>query len=392
MSFAILRVEKLHQKGEFCSSAAHLTRERECRNANPELLETNQFLHGAKTTAHALTLRDERLAISDRKVRADAVTCLEYVMTASPEWYKDRPQIEIEKYHRDCVEWVKNKHGKENVLMAVVHNDETTPHLHIFAVPLAKTITKKNKEVYTLNAKSFTGNSMLLSSMQEDFAEKVGKAYGLERGIKGSTAHHQRVKSFYGSLQLETMAPSVEIPKKRLLERHERYKERAREYVQEQSQGWAVATKKHEHDKALKELRERVYKENEVKEKELKDLADRLRNEQNALHLFKKTLDALKIANDKEYQNLQKEKEDVEDLKSQLAMAELHLNEWKDKWHKELTEHKLTKEMYTIAQQKRENHVDFICNATVDEFKERKSLWRKELNMDKPKASEERTR
>ena len=42
------------------------------------------------------------------------------------------------------------------------------------------------------------GGAKALSEMQTDFAANVGARHGLERGIKGSRAKHERVKRHYG--------------------------------------------------------------------------------------------------------------------------------------------------------------------------------------------------
>ena len=42
------------------------------------------------------------------------------------------------------------------------------------------------------------GGATALSEMQTEFAQVVGARHGLERGIKGSRAKHERVKRHYG--------------------------------------------------------------------------------------------------------------------------------------------------------------------------------------------------
>ena len=46
-----------------------------------------------------------------------------------------------------------------------------------------------------LNAKHFTGGKKVLSQLQTDFAKDVGQRHGLERGIEGSQAKHQTIRS-----------------------------------------------------------------------------------------------------------------------------------------------------------------------------------------------------
>lgn len=98
---------------------------------------------------------------------------------------------EQDTYFRDALGWIENRHGKENVLSAMVHRDETTPHMTVMTIPL----DDRGK----LNCRSFVGNKKALSDLQTDFAEKVSEKHGLRRGIKGSTARHERVQRVYGA-------------------------------------------------------------------------------------------------------------------------------------------------------------------------------------------------
>ncbi|WP_414811527.1 plasmid recombination protein [Paracoccus sanguinis] len=91
------------------------------------------------------------------------------------------------------MDWLEERHGKENVLSAVIHRDEATPHMTVMTIPL----DDRGK----------------LSAMQTDFAERVGKPHGLERGVQGSKATHERVKSAYAHLNDPEHA--VELPERR---------------------------------------------------------------------------------------------------------------------------------------------------------------------------------
>ncbi|MGN5221769.1 hypothetical protein [Aeromonas veronii] len=51
-----------------------------------------------------------------------------------------------------------------------------------------------------LNGKKFTGLEASVQ-LQTDFAEQVGKPFGLIRGVRKSGAHHTEVKKFYGGLE-----------------------------------------------------------------------------------------------------------------------------------------------------------------------------------------------
>ncbi len=69
---------------------------------------------------------------------------------------------------------------KENIISAVVHNDETTPHLHLNLMPI-RNGRLCCKDLF---------NRTELTKLQTDFHEVVGKRWGLERGREGSSKKH----------------------------------------------------------------------------------------------------------------------------------------------------------------------------------------------------------
>ena len=188
MAYAIMRAKKLATMGSVAASMQHCYRERETHNADQERTPDNQHL-GAKTTDEAMgKLRD----MLPEKRRKDAVLAVEYVMTASPEWFeKATPEQEKALFQRS-LQWLADKYGADRIITASIHRDEATPHLSVFVVPL--TADKR------LSAKEFIGDRKKMSADQTSYAAKM-LDLGLERGIEGSKATHQRVQSFYGALE-----------------------------------------------------------------------------------------------------------------------------------------------------------------------------------------------
>ena len=81
MNYAILRTVKLKTMGNIGGSLAHNYRTIETPNADPNRSPKN---HHSVATPEAV-----KQAIQNRlpeKRRADAVLCIEYLITASPEW------------------------------------------------------------------------------------------------------------------------------------------------------------------------------------------------------------------------------------------------------------------------------------------------------------------
>lgn len=66
-------------------------------------------------------------------------------------------------------------------MSAVVHLDETTPHMHLNLIPITPDGRLCSKDLF---------DKPKLQQLQTDFYEAVGKKYGLQRGKEGSQAKH----------------------------------------------------------------------------------------------------------------------------------------------------------------------------------------------------------
>lgn len=192
-NFAILRVGKLKSAGQVNGMLKHNFRDIETPNADPERTAENEHLT-ATSVQDGMKRYRERLP---DKVRKNAVHALDYMITTSP----DASAKDNEQALQVAYEWLCDKHGKENIIMASKHRDETTPHAHFLVVP----IDEKGK----LNARKFIGGTKhRMSELQDEFIEEIHKkGIDLERGLKGSKATHTRIKDFYAQIS------STEPPK-----------------------------------------------------------------------------------------------------------------------------------------------------------------------------------
>ena len=219
MSFAILRTAKLKSFGEIGGSLSHNYRDRPTPNANPQQTHNNE--HSLSSADLVMTAIKNKLP---EKRRKDAVLCVEYLITASPDWIGWNKSDE-QKYFDDAKKWLEDRHGKDNVIATTIHRDESTPHMIAYVVPL---VDRK------LNAKKFLGGREKLSKMQTDFADNVGKSVGLVRGLEGSKAEHQTIKQYYSNINTAVkISPDIvlDVPEKRLLESKENYENRVFEVL-----------------------------------------------------------------------------------------------------------------------------------------------------------------
>lgn len=187
MKYAILRTQKLKSTGSVWRSLKHSFREQPTPNAEPEKASQNQHL-GATSAAEAMQKVRDRLP---EKRRKDAVLAIEYLITASPEAMEKMGAQGRNDYFNDSLKWLRKKHGSANVVYTGIHKDESTPHMYAYVIPLDQSTGR-------LNARRWLGGAKALSDMQTEFAQEVGARHGLERGIKGSRAKHERVRRHYG--------------------------------------------------------------------------------------------------------------------------------------------------------------------------------------------------
>lgn len=207
MAYAIMRCKKLASAGSVASALRHCYRERETPNADADKTLKNE--HGAsKSTDEAM---GKLRAMLPAKRRKDAVLAIEYLMTASPEWWQTATPGQQNEFFKQSKQWLANKFGEDRIIVATIHRDETSPHLSAFVVPL----TADGR----LSAKELIGGRTQLSADQTSYAECV-QHLGLERGLEGSKARHTTISQYYARVGMPLPKPPVvEVPTPSLMDR-----------------------------------------------------------------------------------------------------------------------------------------------------------------------------
>ena len=158
------------------------------RNPQIDKSKTRLNYHTMPYEKKYLAFIDERIKQLSlrRKIKDDAVLITSFILGSDKEFF-DRITAEQQKqFFADCTDFFSERYGKENVVSAVVHLDESTPHLHFNLMPVTGGRLCA-KELFDRTA---------LRELQTDFYEIVGKKYGLKRGKEGSTAKHLDTVAF----------------------------------------------------------------------------------------------------------------------------------------------------------------------------------------------------
>ena len=177
---AILRFEK-HKGNPARPLEAHHERQKEQYASNPDIdtSRSKYNFHIVNPEGRYYHFIQNRIEQAGCRTRRDSTRFVDTLITASPEFFKKKSPKEIQAFFQRAADFLIGRVGKENIVSAVVHMDEKTPHLHLVFVPL----TEDNR----LCAKEIIGNRANLTKWQDDFhAYMVEKYPNLERGESGN--------------------------------------------------------------------------------------------------------------------------------------------------------------------------------------------------------------
>lgn len=135
----------------------------------------------------------------DFRIKSNAIHALEIMMSASSK----RPDDFDEKgWIADSMKWCEDKFGKDNIVFAVVHRDETAPHIHVQIIPTYDGV---------LNASKFIGKMEKNRDLNRSYYEAV-KKYGFEKRKHPLFKRHVSIGEFRRRLA-QAMEEPVPAPK-----------------------------------------------------------------------------------------------------------------------------------------------------------------------------------
>ncbi|WP_051234076.1 MobV family relaxase [Halomonas halocynthiae] len=204
--YAILRTKKLKTVQDVAGSGSHVFRLRETPNADSKRKKENKILVSIESNLlHQLVNSRIEQGLNEKaKVRKDSVRAIEFILTASPEWFEKATKEQFEEWQEANIDWLKLKYGEDNLVSAVLHLDEQTPHIHAHVVP----VTADGR----LSAKDLIGGTRARHrQLQSDYA-KAMEDLGLERGSEKSIAKHQDIKAYYNSVN-KAKNEKIKMPK-----------------------------------------------------------------------------------------------------------------------------------------------------------------------------------
>ena len=195
--------------------SAHIERTIVPKNIDPTRTHLNRelimFPDGVCNRTLAIRHRLDTAGLK-RKIGKNQVQAIRIVLSGT---HEDMARMEdegrLEEWCDDSLAWLRETYGAENLVSAVLHMDEETPHIHATVVPIVQGERRKQKKEENARRRYRTKapaprlcadevmSRASLIRYQDTYAEHMEK-YGLKRGVRGSLAKHLSTHEYYRSL------------------------------------------------------------------------------------------------------------------------------------------------------------------------------------------------
>ena len=201
MSYAIIRNEKL-TRVEAQGTYIH--------NARRSKGHTNKDIDNTRTHLNFYCKKNEQTYIKEfdgikkeydlkGHIRSNSIILCEMMITSDNEFFDKIGLEETKRYFKESYKFVCNYKnlGEKYIVSAVVHLDETTPHMHLIYIPVIHTKDKEGNEIDKICARDFWRGRDSYRDLQNEFHKYItSKGFELERGlpIEETGAKHQKIE------------------------------------------------------------------------------------------------------------------------------------------------------------------------------------------------------
>jgi len=194
MSFLVFHMDKFKREA-VRGLQSHNQRERKSRS-NPDIDQERSGLNYDLKNSGRINFMgtiNRRLAEVNlaKKPRHDAILMCGLIVSSDLEFFQALGPERTRVFFETCTEYLTNFVGAENVIAAVVHLDEKTPHLHFSHVPLTPDGRLHANGLYTRAS---------LKRLQAEFPKFLqGRGFAIERGVEqapGAAKVHLATREF----------------------------------------------------------------------------------------------------------------------------------------------------------------------------------------------------
>ena len=202
MSYAIIRNEKLTRteaKGSYVHNERR-TRGHTNKDIDSEKTHLNYYL---KKNELSYIKEFDRLKKENNlqgHIRSNSIIMCEMLFTSDKEFFDKIGEKETKRYFEESYNFICNYKnlGEKNIISAVVHLDEGTPHMHLIYIPVIHTKDKERKEIDKICCRDFWKGRDSYRQLQNAFFEYItSKGFEIERGlpVEETGAKHEKIEN-----------------------------------------------------------------------------------------------------------------------------------------------------------------------------------------------------
>ena len=202
MSYAIVRNEKL-TRAEVNGKGTH--NDRKAKNHTNKDIDTTKTHLNYYIKKNELTYTKEfdkylKETNAQGHLRSNSIIMCQMIFTSDQIFFDKIGEKETKRYFNECYKFICNYKNLEekNIISAVVHLDEGTPHMHLIYIPVIHTKDKEGKEIDKICCRNFWKGRDSYRQLQNAFFEYItSKGFELERGllVEETGAKHEKIEN-----------------------------------------------------------------------------------------------------------------------------------------------------------------------------------------------------
>lgn len=203
MSYAIIRNAKLTRVQ---AMGAYKHNERKTKN------HSNKNVDKSKTELNYYLKKNELSYIKEfdkikveydlkGQIRSNSNIMCEMVFTSDQKFFDEISYEESKRYFNESYKFICNYKnlGEQNIISAVVHMDEDTPHMHLIFIPVIHTTDKQGNKIDKVCCRDFWKGKNSYRDLQNSYFKHISeKGFKLERGelVEETNREHYTVQEY----------------------------------------------------------------------------------------------------------------------------------------------------------------------------------------------------
>ena len=203
MSYAIIRNEKLTRAQ---AMGAYKHNERKTRN------HSNKNIDSTKTELNYYLKKNELSYIKEfdkikekydlkGQIRSNSNIMCKMVFTSDQKFFDEIGYEESKRYFTESYNFICNYKnlGEQNIISAVVHMDEDTPHMHLLFIPVVHTTDKEGNKINKVCCRDFWRGKNSYRDLQNAYFKHISeKGFKLGRGelVEVTNREHYSIQEY----------------------------------------------------------------------------------------------------------------------------------------------------------------------------------------------------